>query len=768
MPMHFQRLDMKKLTGPMFYKWLLSYAIILMISISLIGYVSYNRMMLMSSHQNQEMYGKKFEKLSSVMEAGMMELKDLGVRISIAPWANKAMGVAGNIDERLDIFNIKDISRELDNYRHMSKIISYISIILPNSDCVLSVSGKDAIQSFFFYNNKFSNSYTDTILSSLDKFHFFTVLNECEVSVFEKKIKAIPVIQSLEYPESGTPAATLLMLINKDALMKMANSHNLDTGVRFGILYHNNEMVGDIDTDIIMKEKLQNKLSDGGNNIVKLERKECIIYALNSELAPWSYVYIVPGSVMAVSAKIFGGYIVFTIFIFFIGFLLSAAIAMKNYNPLYKLASKVSKMRSTQVLLKKCNEFELIEDSVDLMLREQKVDKEKISRYMPIVRDNMLKKLTQGYFATDSESRKILEELDLKTGSNVCYGVIVAGLENSNLILKPDIIMAMDTIQKIVEANGYKVQAFEGEEARIVSIICFDIGCCDSSSKFAKLSVIIKDSLCDSIGMDVYIGSGDISSNAAGISKSYQKAKKIVEWLLFTKDDSPESIARYSECSSAFYFYPTDWEIQMINHLKSGNLKSVRDILKEIKYENCINRSLAFDVFKRLIMEIVETHLKAIDELKLEGVWEDYEYRAVMESGTETAMWQYINNIGSAICNKVIYNHKKGMENQDEEIVQYIIDHYQNPSISLKEISIKFNTTIPMVSKIFKNITGSNFLDYINRKRILLAKELLKETENEIYIISGIIGYTSDISFRRIFKKYEGVSPTEYRDICRN
>ena len=58
-------------------------------------------------------------------------------------------------------------------------------------------------------------------------------------------------------------------------------------------------------------------------------------------------------------------------------------------------------------------------------------------------------------------------------------------------------------------------------------------------------------------------------------------------------------------------------------------------------------------------------------------------------------------------------------------------------------------------------------MDFVNRHRIDLAKQMLYTTNEPIYTISEKIGFDNDRSFRRVFKKYEGIGPLEYRNMKR-
>jgi two-component system response regulator YesN len=64
---------------------------------------------------------------------------------------------------------------------------------------------------------------------------------------------------------------------------------------------------------------------------------------------------------------------------------------------------------------------------------------------------------------------------------------------------------------------------------------------------------------------------------------------------------------------------------------------------------------------------------------------------------------------------------------------------------------------------VFKKKTGIYLLDYITKVKMERAKKLLTVSEFKSYEISEKLGYKDPEYFSRLFKKYEGISPTEYR-----
>ena len=67
--------------------------------------------------------------------------------------------------------------------------------------------------------------------------------------------------------------------------------------------------------------------------------------------------------------------------------------------------------------------------------------------------------------------------------------------------------------------------------------------------------------------------------------------------------------------------------------------------------------------------------------------------------------------------------------------------------------------------KTFKNITGKTFHAMLNDHRLMIAKNLLRETDSSIEAIALQTGFADSKSFCRVFKLSEGISPGKFRKI---
>lgn len=95
--------------------------------------------------------------------------------------------------------------------------------------------------------------------------------------------------------------------------------------------------------------------------------------------------------------------------------------------------------------------------------------------------------------------------------------------------------------------------------------------------------------------------------------------------------------------------------------------------------------------------------------------------------------------------------------------IQKYIDEHLTEDISLAEVSKKFYTDMYYLSHTFKKVTGFNFKEYLILQRLSKSKELLLNTSDDITSVCSLCGFNNVNHFIRIFKKFEAITPYQYR-----
>jgi len=115
-------------------------------------------------------------------------------------------------------------------------------------------------------------------------------------------------------------------------------------------------------------------------------------------------------------------------------------------------------------------------------------------------------------------------------------------------------------------------------------------------------------------------------------------------------------------------------------------------------------------------------------------------------------------------CRNISGKREESSNNVVDIAKEYIKNNYSKP-LSLDEVSYYVNISPYYFSKIFKEGTGENFIEYLTNIRMEKAKELLSNNDYSMKEICMMVGYSDPNYFSRSFKKNVGVTPTEYKEL---
>lgn len=97
------------------------------------------------------------------------------------------------------------------------------------------------------------------------------------------------------------------------------------------------------------------------------------------------------------------------------------------------------------------------------------------------------------------------------------------------------------------------------------------------------------------------------------------------------------------------------------------------------------------------------------------------------------------------------------------DVANYIQHHLSEP-ITAEDIAKSLYLSRPYLSRKFIEETGESLTDFILKEKTEEAKRLLRYTDRSAAAIGTYLGYSSNGHFARVFKKYAGITPREYRE----
>lgn len=250
------------------------------------------------------------------------------------------------------------------------------------------------------------------------------------------------------------------------------------------------------------------------------------------------------------------------------------------------------------------------------------------------------------------------------------------------------------------------------------------------------------------------------------VSESYQHFI-INQEKLHQQSMINESIQRYKISSSTTSTqYPYEKEKELITRVKTKDAAQAKALLNDLlgyvffsegnNLERIKNRAIELcSLLSRaaieggatndVILKMNNHFLKNIQEIQnLDSLC--YSLQESLEAFTEN-MFEYIPNKNHDIIKKAIL---------------YISAHFSEP-ITLDDVAAQVHLNPAYFSSMFKQSTGSSFKEYVNMVRIEESKRLLANTDYSIIDIAVAAGFEDQSYFSRVFKKYTGLTPRQYR-----
>lgn len=219
-----------------------------------------------------------------------------------------------------------------------------------------------------------------------------------------------------------------------------------------------------------------------------------------------------------------------------------------------------------------------------------------------------------------------------------------------------------------------------------------------------------------------------------------------------------------------YYRFDLIEEQRLVNSIKTGDYEKSGQILRKVMQAMFSEELIPIQIARCFIFDIASTLLKTIADMDLAESHSFIEslnpVERMLSCDTVEEIEEKIMEILWQVCNYI--EQKKNSHNKDlkEEILNYVHEHYKDEDFSLTAMADHFKINNTYLSKFFKEQIGEGLLEYVNRYRVNKAKELLKKTNQSISHIARSVGFYNNNTFIRVFKKYEGITPGQYKEMA--
>ncbi|WP_242856089.1 helix-turn-helix transcriptional regulator [Ruminiclostridium josui] len=265
-----------------------------------------------------------------------------------------------------------------------------------------------------------------------------------------------------------------------------------------------------------------------------------------------------------------------------------------------------------------------------------------------------------------------------------------------------------------------------------------------------------------------------VSSNGKKAMELPDKLKECLGSLDYKSYMGDNSIIQYSDLNSFFryedYSILDKYQKQLIENIKSGNEVGVREntkLISDYLTNNNINIHYMRNFYYTTLSSInnIRISVSSVDTDKRYSEGEDIASLIKLIEKTDKAeeLNSLLEEVSLKIASKVKSFNNKSIKLILRKAIDYIQDHY-NEQVTLNEVAENIYVSTFYISRMFKKELGKSFVDYLNDVRIDKAKELLKDVRYKTYEVAEKVGISDPHYFSKLFKKYSGMTPSEYRD----
>lgn len=265
---------------------------------------------------------------------------------------------------------------------------------------------------------------------------------------------------------------------------------------------------------------------------------------------------------------------------------------------------------------------------------------------------------------------------------------------------------------------------------------------------------LLKNRLYDNWRLVSYIGIGKEVAELLEVATSYDSARKTSDYLYY---NDMRTIMRHDDLrvSKDVFFYPIESELHLIKAIKTSNLTDARDILRVLYYENYSHRSLSSSMNQNFISMLKASLIRELENTD--------EYAMSIEELRSLNQFDEIAQYIEALIGNIQDGENERYAKLKQSISLQMEQHYSDPNYTLFALSREVKVPETRLYKIFKEIFSMSFSEYLENLRITKACELLRG-KVQIKDIAAMVGYGSDFSFRRAFKRSMGIPPSYYSE----
>ncbi len=401
----------------------------------------------------------------------------------------------------------------------------------------------------------------------------------------------------------------------------------------------------------------------------------------------------------------------------------------------------------------------------------------KLKISLPLMQDKFFKKLITDGIKNNLQLTSDIERLQLQLQFRHNYVVLVLLVNNfkyqdewNNLSLFSTAVINITQELISKESQGYCFEHSEDEFVCILPLSEVEINTKNIEAISHRLQTIgneISTHLENILGVTLSIGVGSVAHDLSQIEGSFVKAKQALSrrffcsktQILFDQNSSDNCLPSY--ISVDFNQYQRIYNLS----IQEDTLQVVfiiKNLFESIHSAKNPNEYQVIVICHQIVSAVNSALLEKgnLNDEQQQGITLIYDtlQNCSTISEMEEELLAYVRlNVGS--------NLEKNPTEQDELIagIKKYIDENYTEAITLSVLAGEAFICQSYLCLLFKQKTGTTITNYITDVRLEKAKQMLKNSDKKLIEVCFDVGFNDSKYFSRIFKKYTGFTPSEFR-----
>ncbi len=722
-------------TAVFFRKLLVSYLLFLVLLTGALLFLSSSLIGTISNYSSQ-IARKEAVSYQSSLETNLDALDSLAKELSYDQAIHTFLACHGDIPPQLH-YDLPSLIEKLNSYKFLSSYIDTIFIYLPWQEMLITDS---SVYSMGVWNQYHLND--DTFLPRLDAFH---AGSRIPLDGTGRYGLDIAILYTLPYGSSKNMLGTLAFIVDPMLASPYRDRSDLSTDSQLFTVDEQGRILFSSVSAQILTDQYGLDPSSLAPGLHAMG--EYTLYAVASDKYPLLHVALIP--TLEFAHTLSDSRVIASICFLVLlagGVLLSVCLANYNYRPIFHLANKAFPADAP-----KESALARIERSIDELMDIRSSSAELISKNQSLYREGLLSKLIHGEILSDSLVVEYMHKFHLQ----LCgpYVQLIRFYSES------------DSLLTCLAAALPDLPQTDGEQEWHLLLGRHDI----KVFYFGTTAYPRYDWLDDTLKAwqdKLIIALSDIHRGLTQLAFAYEETQKITDHMRFLGE---QGCSHYTKVSHAAVSYDRNlifemWFRKYSNLLREQDFDAARMIQRQI-FDELKNPHYSLPFIKCKLFSFIDhtvSVLAEMNEINENNLWEKY---SLMDRLMDCSSIEQLESEYYAILQQLSEHllHVSPQESMVDKILAITQEHYLDPMFSAFYVSDQLNVSNAYVSKAFKKGTGRNLLDYVQRLRIDHAKSLMAQPDLTLSAIALQSGFCSDVSFIRVFKKLEGITPGKYR-----